>query len=68
VRSRLLSQPDGTDIPDGALLTLDLDPSGQAFGNIAYNSNLYREQSMVGLTQRFTDVLQAAMANPASPL
>jgi hypothetical protein len=68
VRSRLLSQPDGTDIPDGALLTLDLDPSGQAFGNIAYNSNLYREQSMVDLTQRFTDVLQAAMANPASPL
>ncbi len=68
VRSRLLSQPDGTDIPDGALLTLDLDPSGQAFGNIAYNSNLYREQSMVDLTDRFTEILRTAMANPGTPL
>jgi hypothetical protein len=68
VRSRLLAQPDGTDIPDGALLTLDLDPSGQAFGNIAYNSNLYREQSMIDLTSRFTELLHTALSNPDTPL
>jgi hypothetical protein len=68
VRGRRLSQPDGTDIPDGALLTLDLDPSGQAFGNIAYNSNLYTEQSMLALTSHFRQILHTALTDPNTPL
>ncbi len=68
VRSRLLPQHDGTDIPDGALLTLDLDPSGQAFGNIAYNSNLFDESSMAALVADFRRILHNAIIEPDTPL
>ncbi len=68
VRSRLLPQHDGTDIPDGALLTLDLDPSGQAFGNIAYNSNLFGEASMAELVSGFRRILHNAITEPDAPL
>lgn len=68
VRSRVLSQEDGTDIPDGALLTLDIDPSGEIFGNLAYNSNLFHESSMIELVDQFRQVLQNALAAPGAPL
>jgi hypothetical protein len=68
VRSRTLNQADGTDIPDGALLTLDIDPSGEIFGNIAYNSNLYTESSMIDLAARFRQVLHDGVTEPGTPL
>lgn len=69
VRSRVLSQHDGTDIPDGALLTLDLDPSGTIYGNLAYNSNLYDEATMVDLVTAYARILRnAAVASPDSPI
>jgi condensation enzyme len=68
VRRRVLSQADGTDIPDGALLTLDIDPSGEIFGNIAYNSNLFDESSMVDLVAGYRQVLQNAVTGPDAPL
>lgn len=68
IRSRELSQPDGTDIPDGALLTLDLDPSGAAFCNVAYNANLFGEQSMVRLVADFQHILRKAVKDPDCPL
>jgi condensation enzyme len=68
VRRRLLPQAAGTDIPDGALLTLDLDPSGEVYGNLAYNSNLYTEQTMQDMATRYCQILQKAVADPNAPL
>ncbi|GIH67784.1 condensation domain-containing protein [Sphaerimonospora thailandensis] len=68
VRSRVLSQVAGTDIPDGALLTLDIDPSGQIFGNQAYNSDLFTEATMVGMVSEFCRILEAGVTDPDHPL
>jgi hypothetical protein len=64
VRRRLLPQADGTDIPDGALLTLDIDPSGEIFGSLAYNSNLFAEASMVDMVTRYVGLLEKAVGDP----
>lgn len=68
VRNRVLSQYDGTDIPDGALLTLDLDPSGRIFGNLAYNKNLYDEATMVRLVTDYERILRTAVTAPDVPV
>jgi hypothetical protein len=68
VRRRLLPQARGTDVPDGALLTLDLDPSGEIYGNIAYNRNLYEEATMRDLADRYARTLENAVASPDAPL
>jgi hypothetical protein len=68
VRRRLLAQAAGTDIPDGALLTLDLDPSGEVYGNMAYNSNLYDERTMHDMATQYCRILQNAVADPGAPL
>jgi hypothetical protein len=68
VRRRVLPQPAGTDIPDGALLTLDLDPSGEVYGNLAYNSNLYDERTMREMATQYCQILQNAVADPGAPL
>lgn len=68
VRGRMLPQAQGTDIPDGALLTLDIDPSGEIFGNLAYNSNLYAEGTMRVMAAEYCRLLEGAVAAPDSPL
>ncbi|MFF4192777.1 condensation domain-containing protein [Nonomuraea sp. NPDC001831] len=68
VRERLLDQPNGTDIPDGALLTFDIAPSGEVFGNFAYNSNLFTESTIVTMVADFGEILRAGLAAPDSPL
>ena len=68
VRGRTLSQHNGTDIPDGALFTLDIDPSGRIFGNLAYNNNLFDETSMVALAAGFSELLGKVVPVPDAPL
>ncbi|MDX6741622.1 condensation domain-containing protein [Actinocorallia sp. A-T 12471] len=68
IRERLLPQADGTDIPDGALLTLDMDPAGRIFGNIAYNANLYTAETAERLASAFAAALTAGVADPDAPL
>ncbi|MEN3539931.1 condensation domain-containing protein [Microbispora sp. ZYX-F-249] len=68
VRKRVLSQEDGTDIPDGALITLDLDPSGEIFGNISHNTNLFADASMLDMVAEYRRVLERAVAGPDLPL
>lgn len=68
VRRRLLPQERGTDIPDGALLTLDLDPSGEIYGNLAYNRNLYDDATMRDLADRYARALRNAVAAPGAAL
>ncbi|UBU18035.1 condensation domain-containing protein [Nonomuraea gerenzanensis] len=68
VRGRLFSQPNGTDIPDGALLTFDIDPSGEIYGNFAYNSNLFTESSIMSMVAEFSGILRYGVAAPDSPM
>ncbi|MFC7110796.1 condensation domain-containing protein [Nonomuraea rubra] len=68
VRGRLFSQPNGTDIPDGALLTFDIDPSGEIYGNFAYNSNLFTESSIMSMVAELSGILRYGVAAPDSPM
>ncbi|XVQ84295.1 condensation domain-containing protein [Microbispora siamensis] len=68
LRRRVLSQKVSTDIPDGALWTLGVDPSGETVGNLAYNNNLFEHRTIVRIAQEYRRVLRAVVADPEAPL
>jgi hypothetical protein len=68
IRRRVVSQAVGEDIPDGALLTLDLDPDGDLVGRLGFNTNLYDPETMAALLAEYESVLRAAVADPNGPL
>ncbi|MFJ7905562.1 condensation domain-containing protein [Kitasatospora sp. NPDC096204] len=68
VRRRLTSQPVGSDVPNGALWTLNLDPAGDVVAGIQYNSNLYDESTMAEQVDRFREVLRELVGAPDAPL
>lgn len=68
IRRRLDSQPVGSDVPNGALWTLNLDPAGDVVAGIQYNSNLYDESSVAGMVDRFREVLSEVVDAPDAPL
>ncbi|MEU1287220.1 condensation domain-containing protein [Kitasatospora sp. NPDC005856] len=68
VRRRLTSQPVGSDVPNGALWTLNLDPAGDVVAGIQYNSNLYDESSLAEQVDRFREVLRELVGAPDAPL
>lgn len=68
IRRRLVSQPSGEDIPDGALFTLDIDPAGEFVGRLGFNTNIYDEATMVDLVAGFERVLRRAVTEPDAPL
>jgi condensation enzyme len=65
---RLRSQPIGSDVPNGALWTLNLDPGGDIVGGIQYNNNLFDEATMAELVERFRTVLRNTVPDPDQPL
>ncbi|WP_433241313.1 condensation domain-containing protein [Streptosporangium sp. CA-135522] len=68
VRRRLLSQPVGSDIPDGALWAMDVLPSGEIVGSLKFNGNLFDESTMITMVSEFRRVLGRAVAAPDAPL
>lgn len=68
IRRRLDSQPVGSDVPNGALWTLNLDPVGDVVAGIQYNSNLYDEGSMAALVKRFVAILSEVVTEPDAAL
>ncbi|MFE2344924.1 condensation domain-containing protein [Streptomyces sp. NPDC059431] len=69
IRRRLLSQPVSTDIPDGVMFQLDIDPvSGQMLGHVGYNTNLYYESTMADFAAGFREVLARTIVTPDAPL
>ncbi|MFG3052243.1 condensation domain-containing protein [Kitasatospora sp. NPDC048239] len=68
VRRRLTSQPVGSDVPNGALWTLNLDPAGDVVAGVQYNSNLYDERSVAEQADRFRAVLGELVDSPDAPL
>lgn len=65
---RLLSQPVGSDIPDGMLWGLQLGPSDDILGDVAFSSNLYDEDTVVAMVSAFEQVLAGLLADPDAPL
>ncbi|MCY0953017.1 condensation domain-containing protein [Streptomyces sp. H27-S2] len=68
IRRKVLSQPVGSDIPDGMLLCLETDASGDLIGELGFSSNLYDESTVVALVAGFREVLQELLTAPDAPL
>nr|WP_239543073.1 condensation domain-containing protein [Micromonospora terminaliae] len=55
-------------IPDGALWDVNMDPSGDAIGAVAYKRNLFREDTIVSMAAEFVEIARAFSSSPdASP-
>ncbi|KOX03154.1 condensation domain-containing protein [Micromonospora sp. NRRL B-16802] len=68
MRRRLLSQQVGSDVPNGALWTLNLDPAGDVVGSVQYNSNLYDERTIIELVRGYREVLAEVVSAADGPL
>jgi condensation enzyme len=68
VRRRLQSQDEGIDVPDGALWTLDVLPSGEIACSLGYNNNRWAEATMTGLVDDFLRILDRVVLSPDAPL
>ncbi|WP_329427645.1 condensation domain-containing protein [Streptosporangium sp. NBC_01495] len=68
LRRRVLSQEVSTDIPDGALWTLGVDPSGEIIGNLGFNNNLFDESTVVEIAQKYCRLLRELVDDPDSSL
>lgn len=68
LRRRLISHPNTSEIPDGNLWALDLDPAGDMLGTLKYNSLHFDEQSIVAMVEEYDALLRASLAFPDAPL
>lgn len=66
ITRRLISQPLTSAIPDGALWTLVLDPSGDVIGYTSYKRNLFDEAAIADMVGEFQRVLRTFAADPES--
>jgi hypothetical protein len=68
LRNRRISQPVGSDIPDGALWCLELEPDGDLIGTVGYSSNLLEQGTVAGMVVRYGALLRRLVADPDAPL
>lgn len=68
VRKRLVSQPVTSDIPDGALWTLNVDTTGELIGAVSYKTALFDESTMAEWVALFRDELRTLVTAPDSGL
>ncbi len=65
MRRRLLPAEVSTDIPDGALWTIDIDPEGgEMIGQLQFNSNRFDASTIRNLVERFQQVLKESVSTP----
>ncbi|TDV41048.1 condensation domain-containing protein [Actinophytocola oryzae] len=65
IRRRLLPATVSTDIPDGALWTIDIDPAGgEMIGQLQFNSNRTDASTVRDLVARFQQVLKQTVSTP----
>lgn len=65
---RRLSQPVTTEIPDGGLWTLDIEPSGEMAGSLWYNTNLFVADTIESMVAEFRALLGELLSAPDAPL
>lgn len=58
IRRRVASAPVGSQIPDGALFGLELDPQGGVIGSIGYTTNLFGENSIAAMAEQYKKTLE----------
>ncbi|MFD6756874.1 condensation domain-containing protein [Micromonospora gifhornensis] len=68
MRRRLISQPVGSDVPNGALWTLNLDPGGDVVGSVQFNSNIYDEVTITEMVAQYRQTLRESVVSPDSYL
>jgi hypothetical protein len=68
LRRRLISHDDTTDIPDGNLWALDLDPSGDMVGSVRFNSHDFDAPTVVAMVDEYRELLRTSLAAPDAPL
>lgn len=64
VRRRLVSQPIGSDIPDGTLCTLEIDQTDGTCGNLRYNSVEYDSATLDRWVSLFRNLLRTLVTTP----
>ena len=65
---RQLSQSEGSDIPDGVLWSIHVDPSGSMAGSLGYNTNRFKDETMAAFLADYLDLLEKSVAQPDAPL
>lgn len=68
IRRRLTSQPLGSDVPDGSLWTLNIDPGGELIGSVQFKHQLYDAGTIEGWVREYVTLLRAAVNTPDAPL
>jgi hypothetical protein len=68
ITRRLTWQPLTSATPDGALWTLNIDPSGEIIGSTCFKRNLFHESTIGDMVAEFQQVLRGVVASPDSPL
>jgi condensation enzyme len=68
IRKRLRSEPETSDIPDGALWTLDLHPSGEMVGSLRFNSRLFDAGTIADMIAGYERLLRTAVVSPDAAL
>ncbi|GGK90885.1 hypothetical protein Sme01_52830 [Sphaerisporangium melleum] len=68
IRRRLLSQPVGGDIPDGAMWHLEIDSTGDIVGTLGFNSNLFDKNTITDMASEFHQVVADAVTAPDAPV
>ena len=68
MRRRLLSDPNTSDIPDGVVWALDIDPDGDIICSIRFNSNDFDEATLVELATGYVDLLRTVTTDVTTPL
>ncbi|SFT36192.1 Condensation domain-containing protein [Actinopolyspora lacussalsi subsp. righensis] len=68
VRRRLRSQPVGSEVPNGALWTLNFDPEGDVVAAVQFNSNLFHESTIAAMVSEYLTVLRLSVTDPEAPL
>ncbi len=68
MRRRLLSDSDTSDIPDGVVWALDIDPEGDIIGSVRFNSNDFDAPTLVALVDEYVELLRTALADTEAPI
>lgn len=64
---RTVSQPVGSDIPDGMLWSLQLGPTQDVVGQLGYSASLFDEPTVIGMIATYRTVLHGLVSAPDSP-
>jgi hypothetical protein len=67
IRRRLLSQPLGSDIPNGALWTLEINECGEIYGAVRFDSNEFEGSTIASMVDEFRRILRDIVTAPDSP-